>query len=68
MSKKAEQLAEVNQALNFDEPVGPDHPFFTDFSDVRGDFEERVVYANLNVDQEGERLTFNPIILMALTR
>ncbi len=62
MSKKAERLAEINQAVNFDEPVGPDHPFFTDFSDVRGDFEERVVYASLNVDQEGDQLTFDPAI------
>jgi len=62
MSKKATKLAEINQAVNFDEPIGPDHSFFTDFSQVRGDFEEQIVYANLNVDIDGENLTFNPSI------
>ncbi|MEQ1747411.1 MAG: hypothetical protein ABMA02_18415 [Saprospiraceae bacterium] len=62
MSRKATTLAEINQAVNFDEPIGPDHAFFTDFSHVRGDFEETVVYTNLNVDIDGDRLTFNPAI------
>lgn len=62
MSRQALKLAEINQAVNFDEPIGPDHPFFTDFSRVRGDFEEQIVYANLNVDIDGERLTFDPTI------
>ena len=62
MSRKALKLAEINQAVNFDEPIGPDHSFFTDFSMVRGDFEEQIVYANLNVDIDGERLTFDPSI------
>jgi hypothetical protein len=62
MSRKATTLAEINQAVNFDEPIGPDHPFFTDFSQVRGDFEEQIVYANLNVDIDGDTLTYNPAI------
>ncbi|MEZ4984933.1 MAG: hypothetical protein R2795_07850 [Saprospiraceae bacterium] len=62
MSQKASTLAEINQAVNFDEPIGPDHPFFTDFSNVRGDFEEQIVYFNLNVDIENEQLSFNPAI------
>jgi len=62
MSIKATTLAEINQAVNFDEPIGPDHSFFTDFSHVRGDFEEQIVYANLNVDIVGDSLTFNPAI------
>lgn len=62
MSKQATKLAEINQAVNFDEPIGPEHPFFTDFSQVRGDFEERIVYANLNVDINGDNLTFDPSI------
>jgi len=62
MSRKALKLAEINQAVNFDEPIGPDHPFFTDFSKVRGDFEEQIVYANLNLDIDGEQLTFDPSI------
>ncbi|MFM8372691.1 MAG: hypothetical protein ACKOCO_09915 [Bacteroidota bacterium] len=62
MSKKALTLSEINQAVNFDDPIGPDHEFFTDFSQVRGDFEERIVYANLNVDINGEQLSFNHVI------
>ena len=62
MSKKALTLSEINQAVNFDEPIGPDHEFFTDFSQVRGDFEERIVYANLNVDINGEQLSFDHAI------
>lgn len=62
MSRKATKLAEINQAVNFDEPIGPDHAFFTDFSMVRGDFEEQIVYANLNVDIDGQKLTFDPSI------
>jgi hypothetical protein len=62
MSKKALTLSEINQAVNFDEPIGPGHELFTDFSQVRGDFEERIVYANLNVDINGEQLTYNHAI------
>lgn len=62
MSKKALTLSEINQAVNFDDPIGPDHEFFTDFSQVRGDFEERIVYANLNVDINQEQLSFNHVI------
>ncbi|MCY7350305.1 MAG: hypothetical protein LH606_06525 [Cytophagaceae bacterium] len=62
MSQKALRLSEINQAVNFDEPIGPDHPFFTDFTGVRGEFEEQIVYRNLNVDIEDERLTYDPTI------
>ena len=47
--KKAHKLVEVDNALRFDVPLEPDHEFYTDFSDVRGDFEERLLYKNLNV-------------------
>ncbi len=62
MSRKAIKFNEINQAVNFDEPIGPDHAFFTDFSMVRGDFEEQIVYANLNVDIDGDSLTFDPAL------
>lgn len=42
--KKAYKLAEVDTAVRFDVPVGYDHEFFTEFSDVRGDFEDRQIY------------------------
>jgi hypothetical protein len=47
--KKANTLAEVGTALRIDVPITPDHPFYTDFSDVRGDFEEKFLYKKLNV-------------------
>jgi len=48
--KKANKLDEVDTAVRFDVPIGPDHEFFTDFSDVRGDFEDRMIYKALNVN------------------
>lgn len=47
--KKAHSLVEVDNALRFDVPLEPDHEFYTDFSDVRGDFEDRLLYKHLNV-------------------
>ncbi len=47
--KKATKLEEVDNAVRFDVPIGADHPFYTDFSDVRGDFEDRMIYKTLNV-------------------
>ncbi|MGB0525765.1 MAG: hypothetical protein ACPGJS_22490 [Flammeovirgaceae bacterium] len=48
--KKANSLNEVNNATRFDIPIDSDHEFYTDFSDVRGVFEEKVLYRSLNVD------------------
>lgn len=48
--KKAYKLVEVDTAVRFDVPIGSDHEFFTDFSDVRGDFEDRMVYKALKVN------------------
>jgi len=48
--KKANKLEEVDTAVRFDIPIGSDHEFFTDFSDVRGDFEDRMIYKALKVN------------------
>jgi len=48
--KKAYELDQVDSAVRFTVPIGPDHEFFTDFSEVRGEFEDRQVYRNLNVN------------------
>jgi hypothetical protein len=48
--RKATTLAEVDNAVRFDVPISADHPLFVDFSDVRGDFEDKVLYKSLNVD------------------
>jgi len=55
---KATKLSEIDNAVKFDLPVDPSHPFFVDFSKVRGDFEEEVVYKSLNVDTNN--FTFDP--------
>lgn len=48
--KKAYSLEEVDNAVRFDVPISPSHEFYTDFSDVRGDFEDRMIYKVLNVN------------------
>jgi hypothetical protein len=48
--KKATTLEEVDNAVRFNVPIGPSHAFYTDFSDVRGDFEDRMIYRSLNVN------------------
>lgn len=48
--KKAFRLNEVDTAVRFDVPIGSDHEFFTDFSDVRGDFQDRMIYKALKVN------------------
>jgi hypothetical protein len=58
-SKKAFHLREIDQAVRFNEPIAPDHPFYTDFSQVRGDFREKIVYRILNVNTDGEEYSFD---------
>ncbi len=48
--KKAKSLDEIVNVVRFEMPISPDHEFYTDFSDVRGDFEDRMVYQSLNVN------------------
>lgn len=48
--KKATRLEEIDNAIRFDIPLTPKHPFFVDFSKVRGEFEERQIYKKLNVN------------------
>lgn len=48
--KKATTLSEFDNAVDFNIVVSPDHEFFTDFSDVRGDFEDRMIYKSFKVN------------------
>lgn len=50
--KKANKLEEVDNAVRFDVPITSDHTFFTDFSDVRGDFEEKIIYKSFHLDSK----------------
>lgn len=47
--RKATSLLEVDNAVRLDVPITSEHEFFTDFSDVRGDFEDRMIYKTMNV-------------------
>lgn len=51
---KATRLAEIDAAVNKFMPVTPDHPFYVDFKDLRGDFQERKVMKILNVSMSAE--------------
>jgi len=48
--KKATKFEEIDNVVKFSVPVNPKHDFFTDFSQVRGDFREKIIYRALNVD------------------
>lgn len=52
--KKATRLAEIDSAVNKFTPVTPDHPFYVDFKDLRGDFQERKVMRILKVESNNE--------------
>jgi hypothetical protein len=52
--KKAHRLAEIDAAVNKFTPVTPDHPFYVDFKDLRGDFQERKVMKILNASLNTE--------------
>ena len=49
---KATRLVEVDSVVQFEIPMHPNHEFFVDFSDVRGEFEEKAVYKALNISPE----------------
>lgn len=57
--RKAYRLDEIDQATRLSEPVGPDHEFYTDFSGLRGAFEEKVIYRSLNVSTAGGKFSYN---------
>lgn len=59
-SQKAYALREIDQAVKFNEPIGPDHEFYTDFSKVRGDFSERAVFRALNAYLSDGVYRFDP--------
>lgn len=50
--KKATTVYEVDNAVRLDVPITPEHPFYTDFADVRGDFEDKMIYRTLNVNHK----------------
>lgn len=57
--RKAYNLLEIDQAVRLNEPVGPQHEFHTNFSGLRGEFEEKIIYRSLNVSTRGGKYTYN---------
>lgn len=49
-ARKALKYNEIAQAVQHNIPVGPDSDFFVEFSDLRGDFNEKIVLEALNVE------------------
>ncbi len=45
---------EIDAAVDRFSPVTPDHPFYVDFKDLRGDFQEREVMRILNVRRNAQ--------------
>jgi len=57
--EQAKSLDEIDQAVQFNTPIDPDHPFFTNFEGLRGTFEEAIVYKCLNVKRKDSNFTFD---------
>jgi hypothetical protein len=57
--QKANKLNEIDAAVHKFTPVTPDHPFFVDFKNLRGDFQEREVMRMLNVDRKDDAYVFD---------
>ncbi|MEM6316252.1 MAG: hypothetical protein AAF960_01205 [Bacteroidota bacterium] len=56
--KKAHTFEEIDNAVRLDIPINFEHEFFTDFSDVRGDFEDKMIYRSLNVNPRTLKYNF----------
>lgn len=50
--KQATRIEEIDASVRFDIPVNPNHPFYVDFSHVRGEFQEKIIYKSLNVNSK----------------
>jgi hypothetical protein len=57
--EKAMSLDSIDAAVNRFEPVQPDHPFYVNFENLRGDFQERDVVRMLNVSTNAGQYVFN---------
>lgn len=48
--KKARTINELDRVVQFNQPIGPDHPFYTDFTGMRGSFRDSRLYRALNIN------------------
>ena len=58
-TRQAKTLQEIDFAVRHDIPVDSNHPYFVDFSHVRGNFKEKRIYRAFNVSSD---FTYNPKI------
>lgn len=57
--KKALSLDEIDAAVDKFQPVTPGHPFYVNFENLRGDFQEKTVMRTLNVNTYEGKYRFN---------
>ena len=57
--EKATKLDGIDAAVNKFEPVTPNHPFYVNFANLRGDFQEKDVVRMLNVSIANGQYRFN---------
>lgn len=50
--RKANDFYSIDQAVRFNEPIPPSHDFYTNFTEVRGKYRERMVYRTFGVAQK----------------
>ena len=52
-------MDEIDAAVNKFQPVTPDHEFYVNFENLRGEFQEREVMRILNVEKTQGQYRFN---------
>ena len=57
--QKAHTLGDIDGAISKFQPVTPDHPFYVNFDNVRGDFQEQELMSMLNVRMHDGRYRFD---------
>lgn len=48
--ERASTLNGLDRVVQFNQPIGPDHPYYTDFTGLRGSFRDNRLYKALNID------------------
>ncbi|MCY7358803.1 MAG: hypothetical protein LH609_15350, partial [Rudanella sp.] len=59
MMRKANRMEEIDAAVNKFEPVTPDHEFYVNFENLRGNFQERRVMRILNAIPKNGKYHFD---------
>ncbi|MCU0427137.1 MAG: hypothetical protein MUF71_16085 [Candidatus Kapabacteria bacterium] len=65
--QKADTLEKIDAAVNKFQPIPPNHPFYVNFENLRGDFQEKSVLRLLNARKSYGKYTFDYRINQANT-